>query len=454
MNENVKDIREPIFYLTNDISHGLGLEKLLPNYHIICIDDHPLVDYLINDGRKVFCLERVLRKKNIIFRISGKLLEQPEVRTYIKQNSGGKIPNILYFKPSPKLESLCRQFGYRNLGNSVSLNRLFEDKISFFKICQELGLTVPKGEIVSLAEADFGRLKGEYGPKMVVQFGRGWAGSTTFFLENREEFNILKRQFGKIKVKVSQFIEGKTVLNNGCVTRDGILVGPAAEQLTAINGFTAKKGGTCGRVWPAKLNQKQEMEIEKLTRKIGREMQKKGYLGYFGLDFLIEEKTDRVFLSENNARFTASAPFFTKLEILEGRLPLMFYHLEAFLGEDAKIQTCLPARQGYKDTKILGSEVIVRNTARVPIMVKKDFRPGVYRQEKGELRFLRAAYDIEGVKNQEEFFFTAAARGRLVNPEIELIRFNSLASVLDDSGEITPWMKSILVGIKEKLVSR
>lgn len=438
-------IKEPIFYLTNDVSHGLGPEKLLPNYHIICIDDHPLVDYLIDDGRKIFCLERVLRKKNIIFRTSGKLLEQPEVRKYIKQNSAGKIPNILCFKPSPKLENLCRQFGYRNLGNPVSLNRLFEDKISFFKICQELGLPVPKGGIVSLAEADFGRLKRKYGPKMVVQFGRGWAGSTTFFLENRQEFNILKRQFGKIKVKVNQFIKGKTVLNNGCVTGDGVLIGPVAEQLTAINGFTAKRGGTCGRVWPAKLSQKQDLEIEKLTCKVGQEMQKRGYLGYFGLDFLIEQGTGKVFLSENNARFTASAPFFTKLEILEGRLPLMLCHLKAFLGESFKVAK-------WQSFRVTGSEIIVRNTAKVPVAVKEDFRPGVYRQEKGELKFLRAAYDIEGIKNQEEFFLTAAAKGRLVNPEMEMIRLDTLKNLLDKDGQLRAWAVELLSELKEKLI--
>lgn len=441
MQERIKrifsDIREPIFYLTNDVSHGLGLEKVLPNYHIICIDDHPLVDYLINDGVKVFCLERVLQKKNIIFRTSGKLLEQPEVRKYIKQNSAGKIPNILYFKPSVKLEGLCRRFGYRNLGNPVSLNRLFEDKISFFKICQELGIPVPKGEIVFLAEADFARLRQKYGPKMVIQFGRGWAGSTSFLIENEEEFNILKRKFFQTKVKLNRFIKGKTVLNNACVTGEKILLGPPAEQLTGVCGFTARPLGTCGRVWPAKLSQKQEIEIEKLTRKIGKEMQKKGYLGYFGLDFLIEEESGRVFLSENNARFTASAPFFTKLEIKEGRLPLMLYHVKAFLRQDAEIQR-------YRDAKILGSEVIVRNTAKVPIAVEEDFRPGVYRREKGELKFVRIAYDIGGIKNQEEFFLTASAKGRIVNPEIELIRFNSLTSVIEDNGEITPWVKSIL----------
>ena len=77
-------IDEPIFYVANYVSRGLGLEKLLPNYHLICVDEHPLVDYLIEAGVKVFCLERILQRKNIIFRNSGKLLERPEVEQYIK----------------------------------------------------------------------------------------------------------------------------------------------------------------------------------------------------------------------------------------------------------------------------------------------------------------------------------------------------------------------------------
>jgi hypothetical protein len=437
-------IDEPIFYVANDVSRGLGLEKLLPNYHLICVDEHPLVDYLIEAGVKVFCLERILQRKNIIFRNSGKLLERPEVEQYIKENSGGKIPNIVYFKPSPKIDALCQKKGYRQLGNRVTLNHFFEDKVSFFKFCQQLKFPIPPGEIIILGETNFENLKEKYGPKMVIQFGRGWAGSTTFFVQDEEQFNRLKRRFGKNWAKISKFIAGKTILNNACVTRKEVLVGPPAEQLTAISGFTAREGGTCGRVWPARIDKKKYRDIEILSERVGEQMRKKGYLGYFGLDFLLEEGTGKIYLSENNARMTASATFFSKLEIRNGRVPLMLYHVGEFIGEKFKSSKA-------QKFKVEGSEVVMRNEAPKPVLVRGNFRPGVYRLRGDRLEFVREACDIDGVRNQEEFFLTAAGMDRVVNPEIELVRLNSLSSVLDNSEGIAIWVKMATGKVKQEL---
>ncbi len=86
MSENVlKQIKEPIFYVTNDVGRGVGLENLLPNFHIICLDDHPLVDILTRAGISVFCLERVVGKKNFLLRNAGMILARPEVLSFIKE---------------------------------------------------------------------------------------------------------------------------------------------------------------------------------------------------------------------------------------------------------------------------------------------------------------------------------------------------------------------------------
>ncbi|MBM3208676.1 ATP-grasp domain-containing protein [Candidatus Shapirobacteria bacterium] len=436
-------ISEPIFYLTNDVSHGIGVEKLLPNYHIICIDDHPLVTSLIEAGVRVLCLERLLKRKNIIFRSSGKLLEQPEVANYIKENSGSKTPNILYFKPSPKIDSLCRKRGYRRLGNTASLNRIFEDKISFYKICHTLGLAIPPGQVANLAKADFRDLKEKYGPKVVIQFGRGWAGSTTFFITDADQFNRLKCRFGNLEAKITKFINGKTVLNNCCVTRNEVLIGQPAEQIPRISDFTAKEGATCGRIWPASLNRDQVLQLEEITRTTGEYMRQKGYLGYFGLDFLLSEEGE-IYLSENNARFTASAPFYSKLEIKNGSLPMALYHISVFLGGPENMIK-------WQRKEVTGSEIVVRNNRSLPITIKKDFQPGIYKLCNSLPKPVRSDYDVGGAKSESEFFLTAAAYGRIVNPEMELARLDTFASVREKDGKLADWAINLLKRLKKDL---
>lgn len=445
MLKTLKNITETIFYITNDVTKGLGLEKLLPDYHIVCIDDHPIIDYLAKAGANVFCLEREIGRKNIIFRNSGKLLEHPLVEKYIKNKAGRIAPWILFFKPSAKIDHLCQKYGYKKIGNSAKINQIFEDKISFYQICQQMEIPIPPGEIVDFSKVDLESLENKYGKRLVIQFGRGWAGSTTFFVENREEFKQLKKNIGKKIVKITQFIDGKAVLNNCCVAKDKILVSPPAEQITAVPGFTVKKGGACGRAWPADLGENQVLEIERLTKRVGKEMGRRGYLGYFGLDFLVEKETGKIYLSENNARLTASAPFYSKLEIGAGRMPLLAHHILTFLDKDKK-KYC-------QAVKLFGSEVVMRNDRNKPVLVKGNSKPGIYQFKAGKLKFVRESYDIEGIKNKREFFLTAVANNRIVSPETEIVRMNTFQEVLDENGRPKRWVIEILVQIKESLIN-
>jgi len=440
------DIAVPIFYITNDITKGLGLEKLLPNYYLVCIDDHPIIDLLSKTGVNVFCLERKIGKKNVVYRNSGKLLAHCLVAEYIKDKACGQTPWILYFKPSAKIDLICEKRGYKKIGNNAELNRIFEDKLSFYQLCQKLGLPIPPGEIANLSKINFGELEQQYDRPLVIQFGRGWAGSTTYFIDSKENLDEFKKIMRRRSVKITKYVEGKTILNNCCVTEDEVLVSPPAEQITAVSGFTAQKGGTCGRVWPVKIDDKRYKDIKILSKKIGEEMRRRGYLGYFGLDFLIEEKTGKIYLSECNARLTASVPFYSKLEIKEERMPLVGYHVLTFLGQSYQA-TKLPSYQAE------GSEIVVRNNKDKPILIKKDFKPGIYRLKRGKLVFIRQAYDIEGIKKEGDFFLTAAAKGRIVSSEMEVIRLNSLKNLLDEDGKPEKWVVEMLLKVKERIIN-
>ncbi|HUW24293.1 MAG TPA: hypothetical protein VMW04_01565 [Patescibacteria group bacterium] len=419
------NLTQPIFYVTNDVGQGIGLENLLPNYHIVCLDDHPLVDILQKNGVSVFCLERSVGKKNVLARVSGNILSQPAVLTFIKEKAGGRTPQILFFKPQKKIEVLAQEHHFNLLGNPVELNRRFEDKVAFFEFCQKVGIRTAPGEIAELAGLSFNEMARLYGEILVLQFGRGWAGSSTFFVRSPEELERLKKDYGSLRVKVGRFVKGRTFLNNAVIWDNQILISRPALQVKSHPLLTAATGGTGGRQWPVAGITKQESKIEAITRKVGRLMAKEGYRGFFGLDFLIDEENGEIFVSENNARLTASVPFYTKLELGVGVLPLLAYHLLAFLPFKAEIDE-------WEPPSVVGSEVVLRNTTSLPQKVRQSLPSGLYRLP---LEFIKESYFLS-TKNREELWLTVAAEGRQVNPEIELARFDTLEKVSDEKGAL------------------
>ncbi len=169
-----------------------------------------------------------------------------------------------------------------------------------------------------------------------------------------------------------------------------------------------------------------------------------GYRGFFGLDFLIDRR-GQIFLSENNARLTASASFYSKVEIKEKRLPLMLFHVLSFFNKKGKTK--------WGGGRIAGSEVVVRNASSKAVLVKKDFQPGIYAIEGRRLKYIRQAYDIEGAERENEFFLTAAAKGRIVNPEMEILRLDSFTRLLDKDGNLDNLFKILLLDLEQKLLN-
>lgn len=441
MNPDIlRNIKRPIFFVTNDISRAIGLEGLLPNYHIVCLDDHYLVDYLLEAGVSVFCLERQLGKKNTLLRNSGTILSHPLALSFIKEKSRGQTPNILFFKPQKKLDLLAREYGFNLVGNSTEINRLFEDKVAFYKLCQQKGIKIPEGEIASLPALDFDRLSRKYGTPLVIQFGRGWAGNSTYFITQAEELRVLRMKFGQVKVRVTRFISGKTILNNAVVYGSNVFFSKPALQIKADACLTSCPGATGGRQWPVALDEKQERQVEEITRQVGGLMKEGGYKGFFGLDFLVEDATGEVYLSENNARLTASTSFYTKLELGEDCFPLLGYHLLSFLPA--------PPPGNYASPAVSGSEIIIRNNLDYPVEVVKSFLAGFYDQK---LRFRQKAYSLQNAARADLLIVTVA-EGRVVNPEIELAKINTLESVCDKDGRLNTKYLDLVLAIKKKIV--
>jgi hypothetical protein len=401
-----------------------------------------LVDIMLDSGVDVFSLERVIGKTGEFNRNAGKILEHHLVKDYIAKKSKGKKPAILFFKPSYKIDLICEGRGYLKLGNNAGLNRLFEDKIAFFRLCQKNSWPVPEGTVAKVKEFDFSSLGERFGLPFVVQFGRGWAGSTTFFIKNKDDWDFLLNQWSERVVKVSEKISGRTVVNNACIFKGQVLVTLPAVQLPFLEGLNGDSTATFGRQWPSGLSKKQTDEVEKLTHSIGLEMMKFGYGGWFGLDFLVDERNGEIYVSENNARLTASATFYTQTEIALGKtLPLLFYHVSQFLGNNSKID--------WKPLDIQASQFVYRNFTSEKKTVIKAPISGIYNRE---CEFLRKGSGSLDLRSLNEVFWSCPSVGESISKEVEVFTMETKSKILNKSGQYATWFAKFVEKTTDKIV--
>lgn len=438
---DLSSITGPIFYISPDIRRGLGLELALPNYHIITAYSEKLTEMVRRKGGKVFCLEERIGKEAESIKNSGQLLAHPRVEHFIKEKSQNYIPQILYFKPNLKLDLLCEKKGYHNLGNNSELNEMYENKINFFDITKK---HLPDHHITgltdSLSNIQFSKLKDFLGLPFIIQFGHGWAGKTTFIISNQNQLNNLRKKFPQTTAKIVKHIKGYTVLNNCCIYKNKVLVSPPAIQLNGFKVLSSNSTSTCGRVWPAGLlNNSQIDTIDVISQKIGLIMTREGYKGFFGLDFIIEEETGKVYLSENNARFTASTPFYTKLELANNTIPLMAYHVAAFSDNE------LPLEKGEA---VIGSQVIIRNQKKESIRINDGLNPGIYALNQNKLTFKTEGYEI-GKITKGDYIIIPERDGKEIKTDEEISRIETQESIIDRGGQLNPRCTLVIDSIRK-----
>ncbi|MCK4919351.1 MAG: hypothetical protein KAS01_03105, partial [Candidatus Pacebacteria bacterium] len=200
----------PVFFVTPNPNRGIGLEKEIENYHIICSQNTDLVNYFRKEKISVLCID------NEIIKNSGKLLENKKVLDYIKKESKGKQANIVTFKPSPKISKICVENNFRYLGNDWKLNRKFENKIEFIDITQNLKIPNAKSKVIKLQKNSKNILNMLEKNQLVFQLPRGFSGNSTFLIKNKKDLQGIIEKYEGREFKVSNYLKGDTYTINAC----------------------------------------------------------------------------------------------------------------------------------------------------------------------------------------------------------------------------------------------
>jgi hypothetical protein len=137
-------------------------------------------------------------------------------------------------------------------------------------------------------------------------------------------------------VSVAPFVSGAVPVNVGAVAwRDGVTVHHASVQLIGTPGCTNRPFGYCGNDFGAvqELGSAELDAIEKHTVTIGHWLRRHGYIGAFGIDFLVKDGVP--LFTEVNPRFQGSTRASCQLSVERGESCLLLEHLAALLGREA-----------------------------------------------------------------------------------------------------------------------
>ena len=434
-NKNIKevlrDFDSPIIGVSVQAFGRIGLEKIFPNFSIACLNYSSELEKMRKDNINVFCLEESLGQKSTDKRNPTTIIKNKLFRTFLKKNPSQKSPIFVLYKSSQTIEHLAKKFNWRIAANKYKSYKKLEDKTLFKKLLRELNIKEIPGEINVLGNLNYKELAIKYPEGFVVQEPMAGGGKGTFFIHTEEEFNDclaeLKNTFELVassKLVITQFIKGYAPSVTACVTQHGILQLPPQLQLIDIAGLHSSLKGNgvfCGHDWSAakEIEKRASREMSLITKKIGEFLKKEGFRGIYGIDFLVSDVDGSVFPVELNPRFLGTFPVSTLVQLKKGELPLIAFHILEFAGEKYKIDVNQLNEGFLKDKE--GAHFFI-TAPYTPYKIKGVLKAGVYKINKGVLKFLRPGYELTDLKNKQEFLLVDGVPHQPRIEEGELLR--------------------------------
>jgi len=455
----------PIFGAGVYAFHRLGPEEFLANYRILALR-RSLDGELIKKDIKVISVEKSLGTKHIRDpRNATTLLDHPKIKKYLQNFEDAKNEiNILVYKASSKMEKAAQKNNWNLMTPPVKFGKeLFENKIKFRKILEDLNVSVPPGKITSLNKLHYGHLINSYGLPFVIQHPTKGGGKGTFFIKNHEDFEnayqklkepIKETYLGEQKeepteeVIVTGFIEGPSPSITGCVTRHGIISTNLQYQILDMPELYSPEKGSglfCGHDWSASdFSEEINKQAYHAIEKVGNYFKEQGYKGIFGLDFIMDKKSKKLYITEANPRLLGSFPTLSMVQIKNNETPMIAFHILEYLNINYEID--INSINNLIRQKKQGAQMILHNLNNKWSRIGKTVKAGIYQLDKnGKPKFLRPGYKLQHLAKKYEFLVTEGIliKKSHLSPNRRLCRILTLNKVLETHKELTPWAKTV-----------
>lgn len=299
---------------------------------------------------------------------------------------------LLVYQETPGLRELAHSKQWELLANPFPIRVRWQNKHWFRNRLQEAGLPVARWIRVpldELASRNYTAWRRKWGPRLVVQipdFPRG-GGRGTCFVNDEQELDALREKWRNgvyrkhtfKEVMVSPWIPGPSLSMEGCVTRWGVLHSPLQTQLLDLQEVLppGRSGRFCGHQWGTPSY---PVEVEASARStiqwVGEALKTEGYLGVFGLDFVLDNRTGQLYALECNPRYTGAFPMLTLLQLAKDVPPLEAFHLMAWLDQTIPVPLDLIGQPA--DDVPPASQVLIFHREKRPATIRGNLTAGRY----------------------------------------------------------------------------
>lgn len=348
--------------------------------------------------------------------IDNYLLEHKAVIDYLqRQRVPGQQSRVVFLFFDERTEELCKELGLEVCFPAAELRRSVDDKISATRIANRAGIESVPNVLAPVGSWEgLEQLSRSLGQHLVIQTAFGDSGHTTFFISSKSDF---ERHAAEIieapEVKVMKRLRCRGSAMEACVTRRGIVCGPLMTELVGFRELTPYKGGWCGNeVLPEAFSQSVRDQARNMTVKLGEELRKLGYRGYFEVDFLRDLDTEQLYLGEINPRITGASAMTNLAAFAQADMPLFLFHLLEWSDVDFEIDIDeLNRRWASPDYIDAWGQLVMKYTEDEVRLVTAAPPSGVYRMlPSGKVEFVRVQTHRRTVEREDEAFFLRISR--------------------------------------------
>jgi hypothetical protein len=298
------------------------------------------------------------------------------------------------------LFSVEKDFGKRENWGNHHLEKLWEEPI---RKRIETFTSSAKAPIYTVCYRSLGALE------IDRRFPVGSSGDNTYFIFNEVDFGEVGDILGtELRVKMSKYLPVPS-LNGHCVilrTSEGlraIAVCPSV-QIVGIHGCTRRDEIYCGNDFAAaeRVPKSVREEVCDIMEKIGLFMGRKGFLGIFGMDFLLND--DEILALEINPRFQGSTMMLSLLQMDRREIPVSALHVMQFMGlMEAFPQEYLEQLRRMYRIPYQGAHLIVHSLEDKSCSIEHDLKAGIYTLMDDAIEWVRDGTTYRNIKKSSEW---------------------------------------------------
>jgi len=444
---------QPIYFVSPTAFNLLGIDRWVRSFHYVNWFDsfdgtHPRVfvprDRPAHDFK---CMEDVCNA----------LLGHAELKAWsAKRGSKPKVCLVMFDEETVRL---VEEAGMELILPSAALRRHLDSKIVTTRLGDEAGVaSVPNvlgranthDELLELADS------ASLGYDLVVQTPYGDSGKTTFFFAGPSDWERHAEALKGEDLKVMRRINCSAAAMEAVITRHGTIVGPVMHDLTGHPELTPYRGGWCGNdMFPAAMSAAHRKAARSATGRLGDSLAKRGYRGFFEVDYLVDRETDELYLGELNPRISGVTSITNVTAAAYADMPLFAFHLLEFMDVEYKLDVAeINERWGRVELLDVWTQAVIKECDERIELITEAPRTGVWRvDDDGNVAWGRWGNDWHSIQDESEAFFLRVAgpgdyryKGGDLGILVSRGRFQS------DDGTLTERARRWVNGIKRRYV--